>query len=262
MNESQPLMGKRVLVTRSSDQAQEFMDSIMELGGEPIPCSVIKTVLADNLEEIDQGLRNLSSYDWIIFTSVNAIRFFLQRGKEIGVHVPEQIKGKVAAVGTQTAAALHKENIKVEHIPAKFTADDLLESLKGELTAGQKILIPHANLAKKNLANELRELGLFVDDIVTYETIPDDSCKEELRHLLEGNKIHIITFTSPSTVRNFLALLDGLNWKEILNSVTIGVIGPVTAEAALKLGLKVDVIAKEYSIPGLIQELVKTGLKA
>ena len=77
-----------------------------------------------------------------------------------------------------------------------------------------------------------------------------------------SNKIHIITFTSPSTVRNFLALLDGLNWKEILDSITIAAIGPVTAEAALKLGLKVDVIAKEYSIPGLIRELVKTGLKA
>jgi uroporphyrinogen-III synthase len=257
MNKGQPLIGKRVVITRSPNQAQEFIHSIEELGGKAIPCPVIKTVLPDNLDKLDWGLRNLSSYDWIIFTSVNAVRFFLQRGKEIGISVQEQLKGKVAAVGTKTAVALRKQNIKVDHIPAKFTADDLLESLKDELVAGQKVLIPHANLAKKNLANGLENLGLFVDDIVTYETIADDSCKEEVRHLLENSQADVITFTSPSTVHNFLALLDGLNWEEFLHSVTIAVIGPVTAEAAKQLGLKVDVIAKEYSIPGLIQELVR-----
>lgn len=263
MKKDQPLMGKRVLVTRTSDQARELMDPIIALGGEAISCPVIKTVLANNLDEIDQGLRNLSSYDWVIFTSVNAIRFFLQRANEIGIHVQDQLKGKVAAVGTKTAAALHKENIEVNHIPAKFTADDLLESLKGELIAGQKILIPHANLAKKNLANGLEKLGLYVDDFVTYETIPDDSCKEEVRYLLENGKIHIITFTSPSTVNNFFALLDGLNWRELLESVIIAVIGPVTEKAAHQFGLHVHVIAKEYSIPGLMQELERTvgGLK-
>jgi len=259
MNNGQPLLGKRVLITRSSDQAQEFINLITELGGEAVPCPVIKTVLPEDTLAIDTALRNLSSYDWIIFTSVNGLRFFLQRGRELGIPIQEKIQGRVAAVGTQTAAALHNERIRVDHIPPKFTAEHLLESLKGETQPGQKVLIPHANLAKKDLARELEKLGLVVDDIVFYETIPDESCKEKVCHLLTTGQIDIVTFTSPSTVRNFLALLEGLNWKELLNSVTVAVIGPVTAKAALQLGLKVDITAKEYSIPGLMKEMVKAS---
>lgn len=260
MTGDKPLAGKRILVTRSRKQAGDFIQQIEELGGEAIPCPVIKTILPENHGDMDHSLIHLHEYDWIIFTSVNGVRFFLQRGLDLGIKVQEHLRGKVAAVGKQTAAALHKEQIQVEHIPGDYTADDLLKSIENEIVPGQRILIPQANIARKALSEGLRELGALVDDVVAYETVPDETCATEILDLVQQGKVDIITFTSSSTVRNFLKILEGLNWPKLLENVIVAVIGPVTAREAEKLGLHVDLIPGEYSIPGLLYEMVNAGV--
>lgn len=258
MTREQPLAGMRIIVTRSRTQAADFLRQIEELGGIGIPCPVIKTIYPSHQEEMDRALRNLSQYDWVIFTSVNGVHFFLQRGEELGIDVKQDLQGKVAVVGTKTAAALHRENIDVEHIPQKFTAEDLLDSLGKEMVPGQKVLLPQANIARKILSEGLRKLEVVVDDVVAYETVPDESCADEVRDLLQKGEVDFITFTSSSTIRNFLRLLEGVDWRKLLENVTIAVIGPIAAGTAKDLGLHVDLVPEEYSIHGLLNEMVNT----
>ena len=255
--EQKPLFGKRVLVTRAREQSQSLSEKIHELGGESLEFPVIKITRPKRQAFLDQSLRHLHEYDWIIFTSVNGVKFFFSRLRELKIDIRQMGKAKIAAIGPKTAEALWEKGLLVDVIPEEYQAEGLIESLRHQVKAGEKILLPRANIARKILAVKLAEMGCEVTDADAYDTETETGNVSEIVEGLREGTIHVITFTSPSTVRNFVRSLQTVekDVPSLLKGVHIVCIGPITAQTAGELGLKVDGIAKEYTIEGLVEVL-------
>lgn len=259
--EQKPLFGRRIVVTRSRSQASELSARIEALGGEPYEFPVIETVRPDDLGPLDRELQRLAEYDWIMFTSVNGVEMFFERMRELRTDVRSLARTKLAAVGDKTAEALSQRGLLADVVAEEFVAEGLLQTLQehGELTAGQKVLLPRANIARKALPRALAEFGCEVVEVETYETRAVAEGAEEMAALLAAKQIHAVTFTSSSTVKNFVQALAGrtTDLSALLSGVTMAAIGPVTRRTAEELGLTVDVMPDTYTIPKLVDALVE-----
>ncbi|QSF44095.1 uroporphyrinogen-III C-methyltransferase [Paenibacillus tianjinensis] len=261
--EALPLFGKRIIVTRARSQASELVDRIEELGGEPYEFPVIETVMPEGEEKkakIASALGALEAYDWVFFTSANGVEFFWRHLAELKVDIRGLHRAKIGAVGPATAAALAERGLMAEELPARFQAEGLLEAFGPRLEPGQKVLLPRGDLAREWLPDKLRELGLEVTEVDTYETVVTGEDDIELIRLLEEKRIHAITFTSSSTVRNFISILERMGLEDplqLLAGVTIACIGPVTEETAVEAGLTPGLLPEEATIEGLVQELCR-----
>lgn len=255
--EKKPLFGKRILVTRARAQASELSEKIDELGGEAVEFPMIRMIPPQDPTELDQALASLGEYDWVIFTSVNGVKYFFERLKALKIDIRTMFKAKVAAVGPKTASALEDRGIMVKLLPVDFRNEGILDRIKEEMQPGEKVLLPRADIAREILPNELVKMGLEVTEVDVYETVTDLTQASELIDMLRNREIHIITFTSSSTVKNFVSALEGENLGELLKGVSIACIGPITAETAVELGLSVDAVAHEYTIDGLVEVLKK-----
>jgi uroporphyrinogen III methyltransferase/synthase len=252
--EDRPLFGKRILVTRAKHQAGELSRILIENGATPIELPAISILPASH--ELDEQINNLIAYQWIIFTSVNGVSIFFQRLSELKVDIRKLSNIKIAAIGSATASAIKRYGILVDCIPAKYTSKELLNELKKQNVRGCHILLPRADIAGKELTNGLIELGAEVKEIIAYRIIIDKKGVSKIKKLLAANQIDIVTFTSSSTVINLSSVL-GKNHK-LLQKPLIACIGPVTAETAQKLGLRVDMVAQKQTIPGLVQAIEKS----
>ncbi|MCA9971306.1 MAG: uroporphyrinogen-III synthase, partial [Anaerolineales bacterium] len=236
----------RVVVTRSREQAGEFADRLAAADFTPVIFPVIEFAALPP-EPLDAALNNLSQYDWLIFTSINAVAFFFQRAEERGV----QVEGvAVAAVGSATAVQLNERGLPADFMPDEFTGEQLALGL-GDLT-GKRVLLPRAKLGRPKIVELLRQQGAEVDDVALYDTVTAVPTPAALADLAAG--FDAITFTSPSSVRNFVNLTSLQNLSNLAHAV-IACIGPVTAAEAAKFNLRVDLIPDEYTIGGLVQVL-------
>jgi len=251
-----PLSGKRVLITRTRNQASALAQKIEDLGGEVYTFPTIKIVEPTDYRAIDEKLNSLEVYHWVIFTSVNGVKAFFTRLKNIKKDIRILQGVRVAAIGDATGKALEERGIIPDYIPDKFQAENLAAGLKGQIQKSDRVLLPTADIARQVLQEELVSYGATVDKIDIYRTIPGEGDKNLLLELLRGRKIDIITFTSSSTVKNFIRALGKENIP-LLNGVKVACIGPVTEKTALELGVKVDIRADEYSIEGLVQAIVE-----
>ncbi|WP_139490232.1 uroporphyrinogen-III C-methyltransferase [Brevibacillus dissolubilis] len=254
--EKKPLFGKRVLVTRARSQASELSERIAELGGEPYEFPLVRMETPRELAALDTALQQLSLYDWVMFTSPNGVKFFFKRLRELGVDI-RTMRGKLAAVGPKTAAALEEKGLTVNVLPGEFRAECLLESVRDELKAGERVLLPRADIARETLPRELQTLGLDVTEVDTYDTVIDAQNVDETIALFEDKMIHMITFTSSSTVKNFVQAIQGQgrDLATLLDGVQVACIGPITADTARELGLTVHILAKDATIQGLVDAL-------
>ena len=195
------------------------------------------------------------AYDWVVFTSVNGVEHFfsrLDRGGDV-----RDLKGiRLAAIGPATAAALGSRGLKPDYVPPEYRAEAVIEGLLAKGIAGSRVLIPRALEAREVLPEKLAQAGAEVDVVTAYETVLEDTGTEDMKQMLSAGEIDIITFTSSSTVKNFAQLLDGMDLSSLAGSVTVACIGPVTADTARELGLSVDLVADDYTIPGLVQALI------
>lgn len=261
--EAMPLFGKRIVVTRARSQASELVERIEELGGEPYEFPVIETIMPESAEKkakIAAALGALESYDWVFFTSANGVEFFWRHLAELGADVRGLHRARIAAVGPGTAAALAQRGVMAEELPAKFQAEGLIETFGPRLLPGQNVLLPRGDLARDWLPDKLRELGLQVTDVDTYETVVTGEDDIELLKLLEEGRVHAVTFTSSSTVRNFIDILKRMGVEDplqLLKNVTIACIGPLTEQTAVELGLTPGLMPEEATIDSLIQELCR-----
>lgn len=267
--EHKPLFGKRILVTRSRTQASELADRIDELGGEAVEFPVVhmrQPLDDEKLQELDNALLQLDRYDWVMFTSVNGVEFFFQRLKELRIDVRQMHRARIAAVGPRTAEWLLDRGLVSESLPAKFQADSLFELLEPMLEAGQRVLLPRADIAAKWLPGKLREVGLDVTEADVYETVlPEEDEGEEIIDMLRNGQIHALTFTSSSTVTNLMAILKrrGIEHPaDLLSGITAVCIGPITAETARQAGLQVEAVAEEATIESLVQALAAAPITA
>jgi len=249
-----PLSGIRVIVTRAADQAEILSNKLRNLGATTIEVPMIEVMPSANTEPIDNSILKLSKYDWVIFTSVPGVEYFLQRMAVLQIPFSRLYSVKIATIGPATSAAIMKIGKKPDYVPSEFLSENIASGLSG--IEGKRILLPRADIASKSLPNQLRDKGASVDEVVAYQTlIPRELDDKRLMMVLESG-VNVITFTSPSTVHNFASALGEIGVKKYLGKVKIACIGPVTAEAARQVGMIVNIIANPHTIDGLVEAIV------
>lgn len=257
--ENKPLFGKRIMVTRTREQASDLVAGLEEMGANCLEFATISIAPPDSWQPLDAALEKLGRFDWILFTSINAIHCFFQRLDEKGLDTRALGGSKIAAVGSTTSDVLRKYGIKTDLLPEKFTGDGLADALLKKGVAGCKILLPRAMKARESLPERLQEGGAEMVVAPVYKNIRPDGQAEELRALFLENQVDMVTFTSSSTVTNFLHMLgeeDTLKRKELLGATKIASIGPITSKTVEEAGLQVDVQPDIFTIPALIDGIV------
>jgi uroporphyrinogen III methyltransferase/synthase len=252
--DAKPLFGKGVVITRPERQADDLARLLAAQGANPIAFPTISITEPADWSEMDRALTNLESYDWLIFTSANGVHFFFERLRQKGMDICD-LKGiKIACIGPATARQIEDRGIRVDLVPDEFIAEGLLKSFTSMNLSGKKILIPRAVRARDILPQGLKKQGAYVDVVTAYQTIQSGRRKEELTGYLDAGEVDVITFTSSSTVTNFVEIMG--QGFILPDHVKIACIGPVTAATAVKAGFQVDIRQEEYTMEGLIQSLV------
>jgi len=264
----------KILITRPRKQSQPFADALEAAGFEPIFFPVIQIHVMDDLSALEEAMAQIAKYEWIIFSSTNAVDVFfdyviarqlfrrsnlLPDKSETASQKDARSDVKIAAVGSKTEASLRSRGVDVDFVPKEYVGEAILPGL-GDVQ-DKWILLPRAKVAREIVPQEITKAGGIVHEIAIYETLPAIPDAEGLDALREG--VDVVTFTSPSTVKNFIeitkaAKLDPLN---LPNTPLFACIGPVTEKAALEAGFSPIVVAETYTTDGIIDELVRAGLR-
>lgn len=252
--ERMPLFGRRIVVTRAAGDAAGLIERLRAIGAEVIGVPVIATAPPSSYAVLDKAIAKIGSFDWIIFTSAKGVDAFMQRLRTLHRDIRELGKAAIAAIGPATAARVANYALKVAAMPAEYRAERLIDALTTERIKGARILIPRAEVAREVLPKMLRDAGASEVVIApAYATVrPEATAREHLRGLIGSASIDLVTFTSPSTVKNWIELAGdaGMRFKA-------AVIGPITAEAARAHGLDVAVEAATYTVDGLVEAIEK-----
>jgi uroporphyrinogen III methyltransferase/synthase len=257
--EKKPLFGKKIVVTRAREQTSGFLAKLRTLGAECVEFPTIEITPPEEWGPLDKGIEELKNYNWILFTSVNGVKYFFNRLNQKGKDVRELGDIKVGAIGPKTAEALRDMGIIPDMVPPEYRAEAVIEEFKQYETEGLKILLPRASKAREILPDELRKMGASIDVVDAYKTIMPQGKTEDILKMLEAGEINMVTFTSSSTVTNFVGMF-GDNTEQVktwLKKVDLASIGPVTSETAKKLGLKITVEPADYTIKALTDAVKK-----
>jgi uroporphyrinogen III methyltransferase / synthase len=257
--DTRPLFGKRVLVTRPREQAAELVDLLAAYGAESVEAPMIRMAPPEDPDPLLRAAASPEQFDWIVFTSANAVDAFMTALLD-GERDVRALKGpRICTSGTATADKLARYGIKVDLIPREFRGDAVAAALiaQGPM-AGVRVLLPRSDIGREVVAEQLREAGADVTEVVAYRTILEDAQRESdpdvYGMLLEG-KIDVATFTSPSAIRNFAKIHGADQVADLLKHTVVATIGPVTADAARQLGVPVTIQPKTYTIPALVDAI-------
>ena len=251
--EKKPLFAQRIIVTRARHQASELSRAIEALGGEAWEFPTIEIAPPTDSTYLIKALNNLKSFQWLIFTSVNGVEAFFTELRLQDRDVRELVGLEIVAIGPSTQAALEKRGLRVAFVPEEFRAEKIVEGLANRVLSGQRVLLARAEEARDILPEALKARGVEVWDVPVYKTIIGGANREELLQMLREKEIQAVTFTSSSTVRNFVTLLEGD--VSLLEGVLLYSIGPITSATARELGLKIFKEAAQYTIGGLVEAL-------
>jgi uroporphyrinogen III methyltransferase/synthase len=254
--ERKPLFGRRIVVTRPRAQAASFIERLADAGAEVVPCPTIEIVPPASWEPLDAAIRRLQEFDWLVFTSVNGVRMFFDRLRVLGRDVRALHRARLAAVGPQTAEELQERGLLPDVVPTEFRAEGVAQAMEAAAVKGQRVLLPRAAGAREILPALLRDAGATVEEVHSYETVVARVDVGEVRDLLERGAVDLVTFTSSSTVRNFLALV-GSDAVDLLRRTKIGCIGPITADTATDAGLQVAIQPAAYTVPAFTEAILQ-----
>lgn len=258
-----PLEGWRVLVSRAREQAGCLSELLRAEGAEVLEIPFIEVRPPRSYKCMDDALRLIGEYEWLILTSVNGVHALFERMEKLGIPKRRLIPLNIVAIGPATRAAIEKEGLPVAVMPKEYVAEAVVQVLEGKVR-GKRVLLCRAKIARDVIPRELRILGAFVDVVEAYETVIPAASRIKLRRVLrdQEKRPHAITFTSSSTVKNYVSLLGIRSGKsKLVQGVWNASIGPVTSETLRDFELNVDVQASEYSIPGLIKALTEYAAK-
>jgi uroporphyrinogen III methyltransferase/synthase len=248
-----PLAGVSVVITRARGQAGDLAARLEALGAEVIEFPTIEIRPAEDYRPLDAALARLASYDWLIFTSANGVKFFMER-LELRGRDPRSFRGSVCAIGPATRMAAEKSGWNVTLMPEQYVAESLVAAFEGHELAGKRVLLPRAAVARDLVPAELTRRGAHVDVVEAYRTaVPRDLGARARTVFFGERKPDWITFTSSSTVANFVQAAGG----HTLEGVKVASIGPVTSATIRKFGLAVTVEASPYNIEGLVAAIVR-----
>ncbi len=255
--EDRPLLGKGVVVTRAREQASTLKYLLEQAGA---CCYQFPTIEIEPLEDtslIHAAIEELHKFDWLIFTSVNGVKYFWKELNSLGLDSRSIGPCRVAAIGPATAEAIRSKGIAPDFVPEKYVAEEIVQGLKEIGVAGKSILIPRAARAREVLPQELEQAGARVSVLPVYRTILAGKGSQSLNRALEERDIHCITFTSSSTVENFFQLIEPEQLRPLTEGqVKLACIGPITARTLEKFGFQADIIPDSYTIPDLVQTII------
>ena len=254
--DKKPLFGQRIVITRARAQASDLLSKLSKLGAQCIEIPTIQIVSPEDTAPLKKSIKNIKDYDWLVFTSVNGVKFFFDTLFDMGRDVRVLGHLKFACIGPVTKERLKNYGIISDILPKTYRAESVIEAFSTVEIKDKKVLLPRAKQARTILPEELTKMGAKVDDVTAYETRLNADGKENLISLLENNEIDAITFTSSSTVSNFMSLLESKDAKKLLKNVVTASIGPITSDTARSLDIEPDIEAKEYTIQGLVNSLL------
>ena len=256
--DNRPLFGQRVLVTRSRTQASRMCELLEDAGATAVELPAIAIAPPEDFAPLDSAVARLSSFGWVIFASVNAVDSVFERLYAQGLDARAFGSASVGAIGPATTEALERRGIRPDFTPSRPVSAAALEELAAYDWSGVPVLLPAADIGRNELADGLSRLGADIERVTAYRTVTPPDAAQRARDAF-ANGIDIVTFTSSSTVRNLLALLeeDGGKSREVLNGSLVACIGPVTAGTARELGLRVDIEAVEHTVDGLADALTQ-----
>jgi uroporphyrinogen-III synthase len=270
-----PLKGIRVLVGRARHQAGALSTELRKLGADVLEIPFIEIRKPRSFKPLDDALRNLDDYDWLILTSVNGVEAMWERIRKTKLKSPWKSGAsaprsrvarsgalalvrapRIAAIGPATRKAIEDRGLRVDVVPKEYVAESVVRSLKSKVK-GKRVLLVRAKVARDVIPRELRNAGAHVDVVEAYETVVPNSSRARLQATLKNplKRPNVVTFTSSSTVKNFVQLMQSK--RSNLDGVRMSSIGPVTSATLREFGLKVDIAAKEFTIPGLVAAIVR-----
>ncbi len=260
--ENKALWGKRIVVTRSRAQASKLLEKIRELGGSAIEFPSIIIQKESKLDSLYNAFHNIGSYDWLIFTSVNAVEIFFEEllKKELDIR---NLKGiHLCAIGPATRSSLESRGLKVDVVPDEYRAEGIIEELGQRIRPGQWVLLPRARGARGILPDTLRQWGVHVNEVHLYQAEAAKTVSKETLDKIIAGDIDYLTFTSSSTVSNFVKIIGREKIPALNREVKVACIGPITANTAIEYGFTVDIMAREYTINSLLEAIVEDAAKA
>jgi uroporphyrinogen III methyltransferase / synthase len=258
----QPLSGRTIVITRAQSQAAEFAAALENYGAKVIICPTIEITDPESYQRLDEAIEHLYGYDWLIFTSVNGVDYFLRRAESLQTDASELDGLKVCAIGDATAERLRAATIHVDLVPVQFSAEGVFAALENflggrEALRGLNFLIPRATVARDYLPKALEAAGARVDVVPAYRTItPDQLDRGRLTAMLAGGA-DCIAFTSSSTVRNLAKLFDTADLSDVLAGTNVACIGDITALTASEYGLNPEIQPDEFTIPALARSIAE-----
>ncbi len=256
-----PLFGKRVLVTRPREQAVDLVDRLEAMGAEAIEAPMIRILPAEDYGPLDEACARAAEFDWIIFSSATAVDAFVAR-LLAGPQDLRALKGvKLCVVGPATAERLARHGLKVDLTPSEYRAEAVLRAI-AEMTdvEGLTVLLPHADIGRELIADELRKQGAEVTEVVAYRTVavePEREGEPDIYRMLLERRIDVVTFTSPSAVRSVVRVLGAEPAADLLRTTVVACIGPVTAETAAQYNIESTVVPSTSTIPALVDAIVE-----
>jgi len=257
--DSRPLFGKRILVTRPREQAGELVERLESMGAEAIEAPMIRIVPPDDYGPLDEVCMRAATFDWIIFSSGNAVDAFIERL----LHTPHDLRHlhgvKLCVVGPATAERLARHGLKVDLTPAEYRAEAVVRAIadRGDVR-GLKILVPRADIGRELLADELRRQGADVTEVVAYRTVvaePEREGEPDVYGMLLERRLDVVTFTSASAVRSLVNALGAEPAADLLRTTLVASIGPVTAEAATQCNIHTTIMPDKYTVPALVDAI-------
>ncbi len=259
--DARPLFGKRILVTRPRPQAAELVERLEAMGAQAIEAPMIRIAPPDDYGPLDDACAQAGTFDWIIFSSANAVDAFIQRLLGTSQDVRALNGVKLGVMGPATAERLTRLGLKVDLAPAEFRAESMLQAIAqtGDIQ-GLKVLLPRADIGRELLADELRKLGAAVTEVVAYRTVvaePEREGEPDIYRMLLERRIDAVTFTSASAVRNFVRVLGAEPAADLLRTTVVASIGPVTAEAAAQCNIATTIVPASFTVPALVAAIVE-----
>jgi uroporphyrinogen III methyltransferase/synthase len=254
--DARPLFGKRVLVTRPREQAAELVDLLEASGAQAIEAPLIRIVPPEDYGALDDACQRSGEFDWIVFTSTNAVDVFMARLLASPLDVRALHGVRLCAVGPSTAQQLEGHGLKVDLVPPEAVVQAMatLHQL-----AGSRVLLPRADVGREVIADELRRKGVEVTEVVAYRTVmadPERDGEPDIYKLLLERQIDVVTFTSPSAVRSFVRMVGTEPASDLLRTIVVASIGPVTAEAAAQSNIRTTIMPAQYTVPALAAAIV------
>jgi uroporphyrinogen III methyltransferase/synthase len=256
--DAKPLFGRRVLVTRPREQAAELVERLAAYGAATIEAPMIRIEPPLDSAPLAAAAADAARFDWIVFASANAVSAFMR----VLLHGTRDLRAlsgpRLCAVGPGTAEKLASYGIHADLVPGEFSAEGVVAAMlaAGPMQGG-RVLLPRADIGREVIASQLRQAGAEVTDVVAYRTVLEDSPQEDpdVYGMLLNGQIDVVTFTSPSAVRNFVRVYGTEQSADLLGRAVVAVIGPATAEAARQLGIPVSVEARAHTVPGLVEAI-------